>query len=219
VTFSGQTPRLTEGATAPRRMEQLIYRMRGLRIIGNVLHVGTHPDDEDAGLMAYMSHKYGARIAYWSATRGEGGQNRLGPYSGETLGIYRTWESLAARAIDGGESLYGPFFDFGFSKNGAEATAKWGQQELVREIVRAIRLVQPQILIARFAGEPSDGHGQHQAIGSATVEAVDAAADPTLFSELRLPAWRTAKFYQSIGGDWQPGEENALGKVQPVRAN
>lgn len=215
MTFSGQTPRLTEGATAPRRMEQLIYRMRGLRIIGNVLHVGTHPDDEDAGLMAYMSHKYGARTAYWSATRGEGGQNRLGPYSGETLGIYRTWESLAARAIDGGESLYGPFFDFGFSKNGAEATAKWGRQELVREIVRAIRLVQPQILIARFAGEPSDGHGQHQAIGSATVEAVDAAADPTLFSELRLPAWRTAKFYQSIGGDWQPGEENALGKVQP----
>jgi LmbE family N-acetylglucosaminyl deacetylase len=189
--------------------------MRGLRTIGNVLHVGTHPDDEDAGLMAYMSHKYGARVVYWSATRGEGGQNRLGQYTGEALGIYRTWESLAARTIDGGESIYGPFFDFGFSKNGAEATAKWGLQELVREIVRAIRLVQPQVLIARFSGEPSDGHGQHQAIGSATLEAFDAAADAILFPELDLPPWETPKLYQSTGGDWQPGEENSLGKLRP----
>ena len=215
MAFMGQAPRLTEGEIAPRRIEQLVYRMRGLRIAGNVLHVGTHPDDEDAGLMAYMARKYGARIVYWSATRGEAGQNRLGPYTGEALGIYRTWESLAARAIDGGESLYGPFFDFGFSKNGAEATAKWGRLELVREIVRAIRLVQPQVLIARFTGEPSDGHGQHQAIGSATLEAFDAAADATLFPELDLAAWCTPKLYQSTGGDWQPGEETLLGKPRP----
>ena len=213
--FLAQAPGLAEGETQPRRLEQLVYRIRGLRTAGNVLHVGTHPDDEDAGLIAYMSHKYGARTVYWSATRGEGGQNRLGRYTGEALGIYRTWESLAARAIDGGESLYGPFYDFGFSKNGAEATAKWGRRELVREIVRAIRLVQPQILIARFTGEPSDGHGQHQAIGSATLEAFHSAADAGLFPELNLPAWRTPKFYQSTGGDWQPGEENSLGKRQP----
>ena len=215
MAFIRRGPRLTEGEIAPRRVDQLLYRMRGLRTIGNVLHVGTHPDDEDAGLMAYMSHKYGARIVYWSATRGEGGQNRLGQYTGEALGIYRTWESLAARALDGGESFYGPFFDFGFSKNGAEATAKWGRQELVREIVRAIRLVQPQVLIARFTGDPSDGHGQHQAIGSATLEAFDAAADATLLPELGLPAWETSKLYQSTGGDWQAGEEAALGKLRP----
>ncbi len=215
MSFIRRGPRLTEGEIAPRRVDQLLYRMRGLRTIGNVLHVGTHPDDEDAGLMAYMAHKYGARIVYWSATRGEGGQNRLGQYAGEALGIYRTWESLAARAIDGGESFYGPFFDFGFSKNGAEATAKWGRQKLVREIVRAIRLVHPQVLIARYTGEPSDGHGQHQAIGSATLEAFDAAADATLFPELGLPPWETPKLYQSTGGDWQPGEDIALGKLRP----
>jgi LmbE family N-acetylglucosaminyl deacetylase len=209
-----QALHLIEG-NPPPRFEQLVYRMRGLRTVGNVLHVGTHPDDEDAGLIAFMAHKYGARTVYWSATRGEAGQNRLGRYAGEALGIYRTWESLAARAIDGGESLYGPFFDFGFSKNGAEATAKWGRQELVREIVRAIRLVQPQILIARFTGELSDGHGQHQAVGSATLEAFDAAADPSLFPELDQPTWRTPKFYQSTGGDWQPGEKNSLGERQP----
>lgn len=215
MAFMRHAPRLTEGATTPRRVDQLVYRMKGLRTVGNVLHIGTHPDDEDAGLMTFMSRKYGARVVYWSATRGEAGQNRMGPYTGDALGIYRTWESLAARAMDGGESLYGPFFDFGFSKNGAEATEKWGRQELVREIVRAIRLVQPQVLIARYTGEPSDGHGQHQAIGSATPEAFDAAADRTRFHELDLPAWRTPKLYQSTGGDWQPGEENSLGRLRP----
>src|SRR5436190_818609 len=102
-------PRLIERETASRRIEQLCYRMRSLRMAGTVLHVGVHPDDEDAGLIAFMSHKYGARVVYWSATRGEAGQNRQGAYSGEALGIYRTWESLAARALDGGEVLYGPF--------------------------------------------------------------------------------------------------------------
>src|SRR4051794_5874683 len=195
VASTGQTGRLVEGDTGPRRIEHLVYRLRGLRMIGNVLHIGTHPDDEDAGLMSFISRKYGARIAYWSATRGEAGQNRLGPYAGEALGIYRTWESLAARALDGGESLFGPFIDFGYSKDGEEATAKWGRQELVREIVRAIRLVQPHIVVARYKGDATDGHGQHQAIGSATSEAFDAAADPARFAELRLPVWQPFKLY------------------------
>ena len=203
------------GDPGPRRFEQLVYRIRGLRMIGHVLHVGAHPDDEDAGLMAFVSRKYGARIVYWSATRGEAGQNRIGAYSGDALGIYRTWESLGARTIDGGESWYGPFYDFGYCTSGAEAVAKWGWNELVREIVRAIRLAEPQVIVARYTGQASDGHGQHQAIGSATLEAFDAAADPARFSELRLPAWRTAKLYQSTDGDWQAGEQHALGQQQP----
>ena len=204
-----------EGHSGLRRFEHLLYRIRGLRLVGHVLHIGAHPDDEDAGLMAFVSRKYGARIVYWSATRGEAGQNRIGSYSGDALGIYRTWESLAARAIDGGESWYGPFYDFGYGTSGTEAAAKWGWHELVREIVRAIRLAQPQVIVARYSGHASDGHGQHQAIGSATLEAFDAAADPTRFPELRLPVWRTAKLYQSTGGDWQAGEQYALGQRQP----
>src|SRR5687767_13567298 len=145
--------------------------MRGLRSIGTVLHVGAHPDDEDAGLIALMARKYGARVVYWSATRGESGQNRIGTYSGVALGIYRTWESLAARAIDGGESLFGPFYDFGYCTTAEEAATRWGRHELLREIVRAIRLVQPQILVGRFSGDQTDGHGQHQAVGAATLAA------------------------------------------------
>ncbi len=185
---------------------------------GAVLHIGAHPDDEDGGLMAYMSRKYGIRTVYWSATRGEGGQNRIGPYQGEALGIYRTWESLDARTIDGGEPLFGPFYDFGFCKSGEEALSKWGREKLVGEIVRAIRLVQPQIVIGRWRGTAKDGHGHHQAVGQATLEAFEVASDPALFGDQLtdgLTAWRPSKLYYSTGGDWQPGEDADFGLRQP----
>src|SRR5918996_1217302 len=107
------------------RDADLAYRLRGLAMIGSVLHLGTHPDDEEAGLMAYLSRGLGARAVYWSATRGEGGQNRTGPERGEALGVIRTWESLDARTIDGGEVLYGPFYDYGFSRSGEDALRRW----------------------------------------------------------------------------------------------
>ena len=185
---------------------------------GAILHIGAHPDDEDVGLLAYMARKFGVRIVYWSATRGEGGQNRIGSYKGEALGIYRTWESLDARLVDGGEALFGPFYDFGYCKTGEDALAKWGRYNLVREIVRAIRLTQPQVVIGRWTGKESDGHGHHQAVGSATLEAFDAAGDPDQFPELvnhELVAWQPSKLYHSTGGDWQPGEEGSFGEIQP----
>src|SRR5258706_383736 len=196
----------------------LLYRLRGLGMGGTVLHIGAHPDDEDGGLMAYIAHKYNARIIYWSATRGEGGQNRIGPYSGDALGIYRSWESLDARAVDGGQALFGPFYDFGFCKTGAEAQEKWGREKLVKEIVRAIRMTQPQIVISRWTGQPSDGHGHHRAVGEAALEAVELAGDPAQFPELRatgLAAWQPSKVYLSTGGDWQTGEKSSFGKMQP----
>lgn len=196
----------------------LLYRLRGLGMGGTILHIGAHPDDEDGGLMAYVAHKYNARIIYWSATRGEGGQNRIGPYTGDALGIYRSWESLDARTVDGGEALFGPFYDFGFCKTGAEAQEKWGREKLVKEIVRAIRMTQPQIVISRWTGQPSDGHGHHRAVGAATLEAVELAGDPARFPELRtagLAAWQPSKVYLSTGGDWQPGEKGSFGGIQP----
>ena len=98
------------------RLASLSYRLRGLGMGGAVLHVGAHPDDEDVGLLSYLTGKFGVRAVYWSATRGEGGQNRLNAYRDEALGIYRTWESLAARAVDGGECLFGPFYNSGTAR-------------------------------------------------------------------------------------------------------
>jgi LmbE family N-acetylglucosaminyl deacetylase len=199
---------------------QLVYRLKGLGRSGAVLHIGAHPDDEDIGLLAYLSSKFCVRAVYWSATRGEGGQNRIGPYREEALGIYRTWESQAARAVDRSECLFGPFYDFGYSKNADGALAKWGGALLVREIVRAIRMVQPQIIVARWIGNPGDFHGHHQAVGQACLQAFDVAGDRSKFPELRdqgLPAWQPLKFYHSLdnsGGDLTAGGAvNTFGRL------
>jgi LmbE family N-acetylglucosaminyl deacetylase len=204
------------------RKGDLIYRLRSLPMAGTVLHVGAHPDDEDIGLLSYITGKYGARAVYWSATRGEGGQNRIGPYKGEQLGVYRTWEAQNARAIDGGESLYGPFFDFGYSKTADESFYKWGRADVVKQIVRAIRMAQPQILVARWRGDPDDFHGHHQAIGTAVHEAYEASGDPEQFQELEgegLYAWQPQKFYHSVnnsGADLTNGGAlNLLGTCNP----
>jgi LmbE family N-acetylglucosaminyl deacetylase len=189
-----------------------------LPMAGAVLHLGAHPDDEDSGLLAYLAHGLCVRAIYWSATRGEAGQNRLNAYRDEALGVFRTWEGEDARGIDGAESLFGPFYDFGYSKTGSEALAKWGREATVREIVRAIRLTQPEIVISRWTGEAGDEHGHHQAIGEATTEAFGAAGDPGRFQELAelgLAAWEPRRLYESVGGDWTPEQDLAsLGAVR-----
>ena len=196
----------------------LSYRLMSLPMAGAVLHLGAHPDDEDSGLLAYLAHGLCVRAVYWSATRGEAGQNRLNAYRNEALGVFRSWESEDARGIDGAEALFGPFYDFGYSKTGSEALAKWGREATVREIVRAIRLTQPEIVISRWTGEAGDEHGHHQAIGEAAKEAFRAAGDPDRFQELAelgLAAWEPRRLYQSVGGDWTPEQDIAsLGAVR-----
>ncbi|MFF3159647.1 cyclic nucleotide-binding domain-containing protein [Streptomyces sp. NPDC057910] len=194
-------------------MPRLVDDIRRLGLARVVLYLGAHPDDEDGGTIALLSQKYAARVVYWSATRGEGGANRRGPERADALGLVRTWESLEARAIDGGEVRYGPFFDFGYSKSGTDSLARWGKKAVVRELVRVIRSVQPQIVVSRWSGTPRDGHGHHQAVGMAVREAYDAAHDPDLFTELGLPPWKPSKLYQSMAGDWQPGEDGASGQA------
>ncbi len=197
----------------------LAYLMKGLSRGGAVLHLGAHPDDEDVGLLSYLSHKYGVRAVYWSATRGESGQNRINGYQNDALGIFRTWESLAARTIDGGECLFGPFYDFGYCKNPEKAFSHWDQERVVLEIVRAIRLVQPQIIVSRWTGGPEDGHGQHQAIGLAARQAFHLAGEAGKFPGLEaqgLAPWQPQKYYCSTLGDAQPGETFESGKRIPA---
>ena len=202
----------------PQANADLIYRLRSLPLVGAVLHLGAHPDDEDSGALAYLSRGLGLRTVYWSATRGEGGQNRQGPEQAEALGIVRTWESLAAREVDGAEVLYGPFYDFGFSKSGDEALSKWGRDDVTRELARAIRMVRPQVVISRWSGGPEDGHGHHQAMGMVVEDAFEGAADAGRWPELAVrgpAAWQASKLYRSMQRDWQPGEDVVLGAVVP----
>jgi LmbE family N-acetylglucosaminyl deacetylase len=168
-----------------------------LNTLGSLLMLGAHPDDENTGVIAYFARGRHIRTAYLSATRGEGGQNLIGPEQGDLMGLIRTQELLEARRIDGGEQFFTRSIDFGFSKEPEEAYAKWGRQTLLEDMVRVIRRFRPDVLVSRFPPAPgSGGHGQHTAVGHIAAEALEAAADPSRFPEqLRqgLEPWRARR--------------------------
>ena len=170
-----------------------------LDVVASVLHTGAHPDDENSSLLAWLSRGEGARTAYLSTTRGEGGQNLIGNELFEALGVIRTEELLAARRYDRGLQFFTPNYEFGYSKTAEETLEKWGREALVGDFVRVIRQFRPEVIVSRFTGTPADGHGHHQAAGLATTEAYHAAADPDLYPGYG-PPWQAKKLYLSGGG-------------------
>ena len=170
-----------------------------LNRVGTVLMLGAHPDDENTAVMAYLARGRHLRTVYFSATRGEGGQNRIGTEQGELMGVIRTHELLAARRVDGGEQAFASVVDFGYSKNPEETLGIWGEERLLRDMVRTIRTVRPDVIVSRFPPPPgSGGHGHHTAVGWTGPTAFEAAADPDRFPELGLPAWRTRRYYHNV---------------------
>ncbi|MBA2339897.1 MAG: PIG-L family deacetylase [Pyrinomonadaceae bacterium] len=172
--------------------------LRRLQTTASAMHTGAHPDDEDSALIATLARGQGARVAYLSLTRGEGGQNRIGAERAETLGVIRTEELLQARAIDGGDQFFTRAYDFGFTKTVDEAAAKWGERPVLADMVRALRTYRPLVIISRFTGTTADGHGHHQLAGRLTPLAFRAAADPAQFPEQikeGLHAWQARKLY------------------------
>ena len=166
-----------------------------LGTIASVLHTGAHPDDEDSGLLAYLARGRRARTAYLSLTRGDGGQNLIGPELYESLGVIRTDEMLAARRLDGASQFFTRAYDFGFSKVREEALSKWDKDAVLSDMVRVIRTFRPLVIVSVWTGTPADGHGHHQAAGMLTVEAYKAAADPAKYTELGLRPWKARKLY------------------------
>jgi LmbE family N-acetylglucosaminyl deacetylase len=186
-----------EGAVA------LGMALRRLQTTASVLHTGAHPDDEDSALIARLARGDGARTAYLSLNRGEGGQNRIGPELFDALGVIRTEELLQARQLDGGEQFFTRTFDFGFTKTRAESAARWPEREVLADMVRVIRTYRPLVIISRWTGTPADDHGQHQYSGYLTPIAFRAAADPTQFPEqlaAGLRPWQARKLYVSVLG-------------------
>ncbi len=162
---------------------EIFLRMKKLSVLGSVLYVAAHPDDENTRLLAYLSKDKLYRTGYLSMTRGDGGQNLIGDEQGVELGLIRTQELLAARKIDGAEQFFARAFDFGFTKTTDEAMRTWGRQKILSDVVWVIRLFQPDVIITRFPEDARAGHGHHSASAVLAHEAFAAAADPTQFPE------------------------------------
>ncbi len=174
----------------------LLRQMDGVK---RVLMIGAHPDDEDTSLLAALSRRYGAQTAYLALTRGEGGQNLIGPELWDGLGIIRTGELEAARRLDGGRQFFTRAFDFGYSKRADEALTFWPRDSLLSDVVWVVRTFRPQVVVAVFSGTPRDGHGQHQASGILAREAFEAAGDPARFQGQLgdgVEPWTPAKLFE-----------------------
>lgn len=172
--------------------------LKRLNTSATVMMIGAHPDDEDTALLAYLARGENARTAYLSLTRGDGGQNIIGPELGEALGVIRTEELLQARKLDGAEQFFTRAYDYGFSKTLAEAREKWDEKVILCDAVRAIRYFRPLVVVSQFSGTAADGHGQHQFAGYITPLAVKAAADSSQCTA-EGPAWQVRKFYVRHG--------------------
>jgi LmbE family N-acetylglucosaminyl deacetylase len=157
--------------------------LRKLGVVGSVLYVAAHPDDENTALISYLANGRLVRTGYLSVTRGDGGQNLVGAEQGPALGLVRTQELLAARRIDGGEQFFTRARDFGFSKSPEETLKTWGKEAVLADMVAVIRRFRPDVIVTRFSPEPSDTHGHHTASAMLAVEAFRAAADPKFHPE------------------------------------
>ncbi|MCA1591640.1 MAG: PIG-L family deacetylase [Acidobacteria bacterium] len=157
--------------------------LKKLNVVGSVLYVAAHPDDENTALLAYLANERGVRAGYLSLTRGDGGQNLLGTEKGELLGLVRTQELLAARRVDGAEQFFTRAIDFGFTKSPEETLRIWGHDAVLADVVWVIRRFRPDVVITRFPTTGEGGHGQHTASAILAREAFEAAGDPARFPE------------------------------------
>ena len=163
---------------------EIYEKLKDLNFLGTALYLAAHPDDENTALISYLANDLHARTAYLALTRGDGGQNLVGPEIRELLGVIRTQELLAARRIDGGEQRFTRANDFGYSKNPEETLEFWEKEEVLKDVVWAIRTFKPDIIINRFDHRsPGTTHGHHTTSAMLSVQAFDLVGDKNIFPE------------------------------------
>lgn len=177
---------------------EIYNQIQKLNFLGSVLYIAAHPDDENTRLISYLSNEKKARTGYLSLTRGDGGQNLIGPELRELLGVIRTQELIEARKIDGGEQLFSRANDFGFSKNPDETLQIWDKDQVMSDVIWAIRKFQPDVIINRFDHRsPGTTHGHHTASAMLSFDAFDKANDKTVFpNQLSLvTTWQPKRMF------------------------
>lgn len=165
---------------------EILHELQKLKTVGSVLFVAAHPDDENTTLLSYLAQEKKLDTAYLSLTRGGGGQNLIGPELKEELGLIRANELLQARRIDGAIQLFTRARDFGYSKNPEDTLENWNENEILGDVVYAVRHFKPDIIITRFNPDESPTHGHHTVSAQLALKAFSLAADPSAFSE-QLP--------------------------------
>ena len=194
---------------------EIYEAVQKLNFLGSVLYLAAHPDDENTRLISYMSNHVKARTAYLSLTRGDGGQNLIGPEIRELLGVIRTQELLAARRIDGGQQLFTRANDFGYSKHPDETLEIWDKEEVLSDVVWAIRKFKPDVIINRFdhrrAGQT---HGHHTSSALLSMEAFDLVNDKSRFSnQLKyVDTWQPKSLFYNTSS-WRYGSQEEFDKV------
>ncbi len=182
----------------------ILQALGRLPVYGHVLYITAHPDDENAGTLAWLARSAHLRTAVFVLTRGDGGQNLLGDEKYEAMGLLRTGEMLEACRLYGAEAYFSTAYEFGFSRSADETMGKWGRETTLEEIVRFIRRFRPAVIFSAFRNDGSGGHGHHQTAGILSREAFRAAADPARFPEHMkqgLLPWQAKSFYTgSMGG-------------------
>jgi LmbE family N-acetylglucosaminyl deacetylase len=180
---------------------EIAKRLQKLSVLGSVLYVAAHPDDENTSLLTYLANGKMVRAAYLSVTRGDGGQNLIGSEQGVALGVIRTQELLAARRTDGAEQMFTRARDFGYSKSVEESLQIWGDDEILADVVIAIRRFRPDLIITRFS-PTGGGHGHHtasaQLAGRAFKLAADVAYQPP--GQPKLAPWQARRLLVNRGG-------------------
>ncbi len=210
-------------AAEPPSASAILQELREFRECGSVLYIAAHPDDENTQFIAYMAKARAVRTGYLSLTRGEGGQDLIGPEIGDPLGVIRTQELLAARRIDGGQQFFTRAKDFGFSKDYEQTLAKWDRQAVLSDVVRVIRQFQPDVIVTRFPPEPGGTHGHHTASTVLALEAFKLAGDPKAFpeqlgSEGNVAPWQPKRIFWNAfrGADGRPTLHLDIGGYLPL---
>jgi len=194
---------------------QIYEGIKKLNFLGSVLYVAAHPDDENTTAISYFSNTVKARTAYLSLTRGDGGQNIIGPELRELLGIIRTQELLAARATDGGEQRFTRANDFGYSKHPDETLAIWNKEEVLSDVVWAMRTFKPDVIINRFDHRsPGSTHGHHTSSAMLSVEAFDLVNDPSKYPDQLqyTETWQPQRQFFNTSW-WFYGSQDAFAKA------
>lgn len=193
---------LRAGETVPATPAAIQQELRSFATLGSVLYVAAHPDDENTSLITYLARGRGYRTAYLSVTRGDGGQNELGPEFGEKLGLARTHELLAARQQDGGRQFFTRALDFGFTKDVNETLRIWNHPDVLGDVVRVFRTFRPDVVIAGMNPVQTPGqHGQHVASAVLAIEAFKISGDPAAYPEQiaeGLQPWQPKRILQNV---------------------